>query len=312
MPINRTDFASECMTQALSFGVNAHYLMGVGQLRSGINDDTQNGRIGPFRMTQTDFDKNSTAPEFQLNLKSTGISVWPMQCAACALMTYRAQNIFLDHNGRYPSALELYRAQWPNDPVSPPGDLQKALDNTAELIAPAADAILDHPSEGENILTDPDKPTEPIVSSSGDGLFNAKAPGIMRNLMQDFGFSKIQAAGILGNIGHECGGFKEMQELHPISGRGGFGWAQWTGDRRVKFETFCKNAPLDPTSDAANYGFLKQELQTSFKGVISKLKSAPSVEEAVKIFEANYEIAGIVNIVSRIQWAKKALRAFGS
>src|SRR5207237_660573 len=77
---------------------------------------------------------------------------------------------------------------------------------------------------------------------------------------------------ILGNIGHECGGFRLMQELRPTSGRGGFGWVQWTGPRRVAFEKFCDDNGLEPTSDAANYRFLKLELQTTEKATVPAMK----------------------------------------
>jgi hypothetical protein len=45
-------------------------------------------------------------------------------------------------------------------------------------------------------------------------LFISKAPGIMGDLMRDFAFNVTQSAAILGNIGHECGGF------HPRSAAG--------------------------------------------------------------------------------------------
>jgi len=68
------------------------------------------------------------------------------------------------------------------------------------------------------------------------GSFSAKAPGIMKRLQEDFGFTKEQAAGILGNLGHESGGLKVMQERNPTGGgRGGYGWAQWTGPPPQRF-----------------------------------------------------------------------------
>ena len=60
-----------------------------------------------------------------------------------------------------------------------------------------------------------------------------KAPGVMKKLIKDFpDLTEEQAAAILGNIGHECGGFGQLQQLR---GGGGRGWCQWDGTRRDEF-----------------------------------------------------------------------------
>jgi Phage tail lysozyme len=102
-------------------------------------------------------------------------------------------------------------------------------------------------------------------------LFAQKAPAIIEQLMADFQLSDIQAAAILGNIGHECAGFHALHELGQPEGRGGYGWAQWTGPRREKFLAWCKQYRLDWQSEAANYGFLKHELETTEGAAIAAL-----------------------------------------
>jgi hypothetical protein len=73
-----------------------------------------------------------------------------------------------------------------------------------------------------------------------DAMFRQKAPAIMADLMRDFPpLDPLGAAAILGNIGHECDGFRHLQEIHPVAGRGGLGWCQWTGPRRRAFEAWC-------------------------------------------------------------------------
>lgn len=139
--------------------------------------------------------------------------------------------------------------------------------------------------------------------------FTQKAPGIINRLMADFGFTREQAAGIVGNLGHESGGLNELQERNPTSGRGGYGWAQWTGPRRRAFEAWAAEKGLDPASDEANYGFLRHELRTSHKGAVSAVKRAGSVEDATVAFENAFEQAGIKNYPSRNKWAQRALRA---
>src|SRR5262249_24881232 len=147
----------------------------------------------------------------------------------------------------------------------------------------------------------------------GDELFVAKAPGIMEKLIDDFDLQDFQAAGILGNIGLECDGFRIMQELKPIGGgRGGFGWCQWTGDRRHLFEAFCSAQGLSPTSDPANYGYLQRELQTTEKGSIDALKTTTNIIQAVHVFEQKFEraMAGLEHFDRRERWAKLALANF--
>ncbi|WP_316196561.1 phage tail tip lysozyme [Bradyrhizobium sp. SZCCHNS3053] len=140
--------------------------------------------------------------------------------------------------------------------------------------------------------------------------FSGKAPQIMRNLMNDFGLTKEQAAGIVGNLGHESGGFSLMQEKNPLGGgRGGWGWAQWTGPRRHQFEAWAAARGLDPRSDEANYGFMKHELSTNYASTIDAVKRTNSVGDATRVFEAGYERAGVKHMGSRYNYANQALAA---
>lgn len=141
-------------------------------------------------------------------------------------------------------------------------------------------------------------------------LFITKAPGIMEKLMRDLSFSTVQAAAILGNLGHECNGFLSMQEKRPIAGRGGYGWSQWTGPRRRAFEAWCDNHGLDIDSDEGNYGFLKLELSTSHRNARNALLRETDLVRAVRIFERTFLIAGIPHYPSRERYAQLALEAY--
>ena len=91
----------------------------------------------------------------------------------------------------------------------------------------------------------------------------ARAAGIRDRLAAELNLTPAQAAGIVGNLQGELGqGIRAIQEGAPIRGRGGFGWAQWTGPRRVAFEAYAKQHGLDIRSDEANFGFLKKELSS--------------------------------------------------
>src|SRR4051812_14750474 len=138
--------------------------------------------------------------------------------------------------------------------------------------------------------------------------FADKSPGLIKRLMSDFGLTDVQAAGIVGNLGHESAGFMRLQEIGPRAGRGGLGFAQWTGPRRVAFEQYCARTHQDPLSDGANYAYLWRELSGhqpgfDYRKAITELKKTETLSEAVKSFEGTYERAGVKNWNSRNRWA---------
>ena len=154
-----------------------------------------------------------------------------------------------------------------------------------------------------------------------DALFREKAPWIMRKLMDDFGLGVTEAAAILGNLGHESGGFKFLQELKPMvpGSKGGWGWAQWTGPRRKAFEAYVKRNKLDPASDEANYAWLFLELKGKAipknpagdeSAAIAAVKQPGTLRDKVIAFEAKFERAGVKHYDSRVKWALVALEAF--
>ncbi len=149
---------------------------------------------------------------------------------------------------------------------------------------------------------------KPLPPSFGAvGTFRQKAPGIMQRLRDDLGVSPEQAAGVLGNIGVECDQFRQMQELGPIRGRGGFGWMQWTGPRRVAFESWATEHGLDKRSDAANYGYLIKELTGDESPSLASLRRQSTAEGAAEDFMKQYERPGIPNLGNRARLARVAL-----
>ena len=141
-------------------------------------------------------------------------------------------------------------------------------------------------------------------------VFVSKAPRIMRGLMARYGLKDFQAGGILGNIGTECAGFLSMHETGQAPGRGGYGWCMWTASRREKFFAWCKLHKLDWRLDAANEGYLYAELDGEFAHVIQHLKNTHSLDEATEVFEREFEMAGVINMASRNNWAHVALNSF--
>lgn len=144
--------------------------------------------------------------------------------------------------------------------------------------------------------------------------FVSKAPWIMRALMEDFGFSVEDAAAACGNGGHESNGLQAINEAKPtVAGsRGGWGWFQWTGSRRVAFENYCARNGLSPSSDRAQYNWLFLELQGTEAKAVQATKDAEGLEAKVEAFEKAYERAGVKHYPSRLKWAERALTAWAT
>ena len=129
----------------------------------------------------------------------------------------------------------------------------------------------------------------------------------------DLRMSPEEAAGIMGSLWHESGGFKQLQEIKPVSGRGGFGWAQWTGPRRRQFEQFAKANGMDIRDDETNFQFLKHELLNTPEGkVLAPLKRARSAEQASDTFTNVFERPGVPALGSRRRNARKILSAWSN
>lgn len=131
---------------------------------------------------------------------------------------------------------------------------------------------------------------------------------LTKDLMKDFDLTKEQAAAFVGNLAVESLDFKQLQEMKPLvkGSRGGFGFAQWTGDRRTAFEKWAKKNDLDPRSYEANYGYLKKELSSKDPVIgnigvntVNKLKETNSIEEATTLVSEYYLRPGIPHLDRR-------------
>jgi hypothetical protein len=167
---------------------------------------------------------------------------------------------------------------------------------------------------GPGNVASPKSPSTPLPSGPY-GLFLQKAPAIMRRLMNDVGVSDVQAAGILGNIGWECSGFKALQEVKPVmGGMGGLGWCQWTGPRRTSFVNWLRDhGSADWRDDEANYGYLVHELDGPQSASLNAVKNASTVEAATSRFMDIFEAPNkkYARLDSRIGLARLALEQYG-
>lgn len=143
--------------------------------------------------------------------------------------------------------------------------------------------------------------------------FTEKAGWVTNQLMKDFGLTKNQAAGITGNLGFESGGLNYTQEGAPLSGRGGIGWAQWTGDRRKAFEKYAAEHKGENATQI-QYGYLKHELETSQKATIAAVKKTTTVQDAtgtvMKVFERPKDQSA-AQTANRIPYAQRAAELAG-
>lgn len=145
-------------------------------------------------------------------------------------------------------------------------------------------------------------------------FFNKWAPIFMDYLIHDFGLTLEDAAAVVGNAGHESGGFKSLQEIKPVvpGSRGGFGIMQWTGPRRRAFEEYGKRHDYDIRDMEVNYKFLFVELQGPEGKVLPELKVAKGLNDKVEVFMKKFLRPGVPHLDSRIIWAKRALEAYAN
>lgn len=153
----------------------------------------------------------------------------------------------------------------------------------------------------------------PMRSPASVGA-NEYGKTLMMDLQEILGIDSIQAAGIVGSLDQETGGFKFMQEIEPLvkGSRGGYGIAQWTGPRRKAFEAWAKDQGMDISSYEGNLGYLVYEFQETPEGrVLEALKNATTPGEAAEIFTNEFLRPGIPHMDRRINRANKYYEEVG-
>jgi uncharacterized protein YabE (DUF348 family) len=105
------------------------------------------------------------------------------------------------------------------------------------------------------------------------------------------GFTKVQVAGIMGNL---------MQEHHFNTT--GDGLAQWVGSRRDKLYS----KPY-PNNIYTQLDFLMEELNGGYAGVRDSIKASNSLIEVVQIFQNRFERCGLCMEGQRIVYAQNIL-----
>lgn len=127
-------------------------------------------------------------------------------------------------------------------------------------------------------------------------------------MKKDLQLNDVQTCGIWGNIGAETGGLVLMQELKPLvkGSKGGYGWLQWTGPRRKKYEAFCKTHNILPADDESNYRYFIHETLTDEWKSVQQLRKTTTIDAATETFMKLNLRPGIPHVESRKRWAKRA------
>jgi len=122
-------------------------------------------------------------------------------------------------------------------------------------------------------------------------------------------YTPEQACGIIGNLLHESG--LNPLAVSQVPGEDSFGIAQWNPavNRKQELIEYCVQNGFDYTSLFGQLKFLKYDLDTTYGYRVNKklgdLKDAPTVEDASKIFEFQYERPQKGSTQDRIDKARK-------
>lgn len=147
--------------------------------------------------------------------------------------------------------------------------------------------------------------------------FDRIAPILMADLIKELGLTEEQAAGFVGNFGHESGLVSGQQESKPIGvtapirgSKGGVDWAQWTASRRTDFAEFVEANHLFYPAYRTSLDFVLHELKGKEKTALAKVRQTKTLKGAVQAVQDNYERPGVKATQSRIDHAERALALY--
>jgi hypothetical protein len=105
------------------------------------------------------------------------------------------------------------------------------------------------------------------------------------NYLQSKGYSREQAAAILGNLVQESG-----LNTNAVGDSGtAYGLAQWRGPRQAALRQYAASQGTDPSDYATQLAFIDVELNGSEKKAGAAFKNTASLEDAVNVFSSKYE-----------------------
>lgn len=129
-------------------------------------------------------------------------------------------------------------------------------------------------TEIASIMIKPPKTQTELVGIKGQYTTPTENESITWDYLIQQGFTKIQTAGIMGNL-------KQENKFYTD----GDGIAQWTGSRRDSLY-----AKSNPNNIYTQLDFLMEELNGSRSWIRDKIKSANQLTEVVQIFQDDFEV----------------------
>ncbi|MFE3444864.1 phage tail tip lysozyme [Nocardia sp. NPDC059180] len=175
---------------------------------------------------------------------------------------------------------ELDRQAW----NSPPGG-----GNTNGGGAPSGGAPPWTPSFGSNLPADTYTGGDPATDATAaplEGGERASAENIYRRLIDKYGLTPAQAAGIIGNMQVEAPGLN-TGAYNPKEGA--YGLCQWLGGRRENLNAFAA-AQGKPVSDwETQVDFMMHELGGKESAAFNRLKATDTPGAAAAVFDYYYE-----------------------
>lgn len=175
------------------------------------------------------------------------------------------------------------------------------------------DKLKEYGIEEDPVTGDIELPAEDVSGLKPQEKPMETAFKLIDDLKSNYDMTTEQAAGFVGNLWHETGGFKFMQELKPTvkGSRGGLAFAQWTGARRTQFESLLEElGDLPADSYEGNWAMITEEFDTTERGALNKILGATTVEDAATVTSKFYLRPGKPMLDKRIQNANMIYKAY--
>jgi hypothetical protein len=156
---------------------------------------------------------------------------------------------------------------------------------------------------------DPDDPDD--FGTSEEALSNNEQTAF--NYFVAKGLTKVQAAGIVGNLIQESSVIPTAVEYGGGPGRGIAQWSvggRWNTSYHDNVTWYASQHGANRWSLSTQLGFIWYEL-TNYGYGYSQLRAATTVSAATIAFENHYEICGNCQQASRISYANQVLAAYG-
>ncbi|WP_136417571.1 phage tail tip lysozyme [Herbaspirillum sp. ST 5-3] len=173
------------------------------------------------------------------------------------------------------------------------------------------------PGDGNSFLS-----ASPQTTVNTEAQKQQLAVAYVKELQYLFGFTPMQAAGIVANLLWESGlnsgmkgnGSLGEEQLNDGAADGtGYGVAQWIKDRKAKLVDLAKKMKIPTSSQCANFNFLGNELlfEPRFAKVISAVHAENDLVGAVCSFEKLYQAPKDPNSSNRIELARNIMNWLG-